>query len=94
MVILAIIDITTQGYFVSGDSLVSASSEFALDGNLNVENINGDRPLELDQLPANLVDRTQQIAKSCGVGANQFAIAEQGGLPENPWQNLRGQSVW
>jgi filamentous hemagglutinin family protein len=88
------IEITTQGYFVSGDSLVSASSEFGLDGNINVENINGDRPLELDQLPANLVDRTQQIAKSCGVGTNQFAIAGRGGLPENPWQNLRGQSVW
>jgi filamentous hemagglutinin family protein len=88
------IEITTQGYFVSGDSLVSASSEFGLDGNIKVENINGDRPLELDQLPANLVDRTQQIAKSCGVGTNQFAIAGRGGLPENPWQNLRGQTVW
>jgi filamentous hemagglutinin family protein len=88
------IEITTQGYFVSGDSLVSASSEFGLDGNINVENINGDRPLELDQLSANLVDRTQQIAKGCGVGTNQFAIAGRGGLPENPWQNLRGQTVW
>jgi large exoprotein involved in heme utilization and adhesion len=65
-----------------------------LDGNINVENINGDRPLELDQLPDNLVDRTQQIAKSCGVGTNQFAIAGRGGLPENPLQNLRGQTVW
>jgi len=88
------IEIMTQGYFVSGDSLVSASSEFGLDGNINVENINGDRPLELDQLPDNLVDRTQQMAKSCGVGANQFAIAGRGGLPENPLQNLRGQTVW
>jgi filamentous hemagglutinin family protein len=88
------IEITTQGYFVSGDSLVSASSEFGLDGNIKVENINGDRPLELDQLPDNLVDRTQQIAKSCGVGTNQFAIAGRGGLPESPWQNLRGQTVW
>ncbi|MEY2856581.1 MAG: hypothetical protein RLZZ74_891 [Cyanobacteriota bacterium] len=88
------IEIMTQGYFVSGDSLVSASSEFGLDGNIDVENINGDRPLELDQLPDNLVDRTQQIAKSCGVGTNQFAIAGRGGLPENPLQNLRGQTVW
>jgi filamentous hemagglutinin family protein len=64
------IEIMTQGYFVSGDSLVSASSKFGLDGNINVENINGDRPLELDQLPENLVDRTQQIAKSCGGGKN------------------------
>jgi hypothetical protein len=42
---------------------------------MNVENINGDRLLELDQLPENLADGTQQIAKSCGVGSNQFAIA-------------------
>jgi filamentous hemagglutinin family protein len=88
------IEIMTQGYFVSGNSLVSASSEFGLDGNINVENINGDRLLELDQLPDNLVDRTQQIAKSCGGGTNQFAIAGRGGLPENPLQNLRGQTVW
>jgi filamentous hemagglutinin family protein len=88
------IEIMTQGYFVSADSLVSASSEFGLDGNVNVEMINGDRPLELDQLPTTLIDRTQQIAKACGVGTNQFAIAGRGGLPENPLQNLRGQTVW
>jgi large exoprotein involved in heme utilization and adhesion len=88
------IEIMTQGYFVSKDSLVSASSEVGLDGNVEVDNLNGDRPLELDQLPDNLVDRTQQIAKSCGIGANQFAIAGRGGLPENPLQNLRGQTVW
>jgi hypothetical protein len=67
-----------------------------LDGNINVENINGDRPLELDQLPDNLVDRTQQIAKSCGVGTNQFAIAGWGWFTRKflAKQNLRGQTVW
>jgi filamentous hemagglutinin family protein len=88
------IDIITQGLFVSPESRITASSELGLDGNVKLESINGDRSLELDQLPDNLVDRTQQIAKSCGVGTNQFAIAGRGGLPENPWQNLRGQTVW
>lgn len=88
------IDITTQGYFVSADSFVSASSEFGLDGNIEVETINGDLRAELDRLPENLVDATQKITQTCGVGENRFAIAGRGGLPENPSQNLRGKTVW
>ena len=88
------IKITTQGYFVSNNSLVSASSEFGLDGNIEVDTINGDRKFELDKLPENTVQANQQIAASCEVGANQFAISGRGGLPANPTQNLRGQAVW
>ena len=88
------IDITTQGYFVAADSLVSASSQFGLDGNINIETINGDRPIELEQLPENLTDLSQKITQTCGTKDNKLAIAGKGGLPENPGQSLRGQALW
>lgn len=88
------IDITTQGYFVSSDSLVSASSQFELDGNINIDNLNGNHFLELNPLPNNFVDRTKEIIASCGVGSNKFATTGQGGLPENPGEYLRGKALW
>ena len=88
------INITAQGFLVSADSLVRASSEFGLDGNVEVDTINGDRKFELGKLPENTIRANQQIAASCGIGANQFAISRKGGLPSNPTQNLRGQAVW
>ena len=88
------IEIATQGYFVSGDSLVSASSELGLDGNIEIETINGDRPIELEQLPENFVYANQKITKTCSVEDSKFAIVGKGGLPENPGQILRGQALW
>ncbi|MEM9273296.1 MAG: S-layer family protein [Cyanobacteria bacterium P01_F01_bin.143] len=88
------IAMTTQGYFVAPNSLVSASSKFGLDGEINIDHLNSDRFFELSPLPDNLIDRTKEIIASCDVGDNKFAIAGQGGLPENPRQYLRGQTVW
>ena len=88
------IDVTTQGLFISSDSLVSASSEFGLDGEINIDNFNGDRFLESSPLPDNFIDANKEIVASCNVGNNKFAIAGQGGLPENPRQYLRGQTIW
>ncbi|MEM9276112.1 MAG: hypothetical protein AAGA80_24600 [Cyanobacteria bacterium P01_F01_bin.143] len=88
------IDVTTQGLFISSNSLVSASSEFGLDGEINIDNFNGDHFLEFNQSPDNFLDETKEIITSCDVGDNQFAIAGQGGLPENPGQYLRGQTLW
>ena len=88
------IAMTTQGYFVAPNSLVSASSKFGLDGEINIDHLNSDRFFELTPLPDNFIDRTKDIIASCDVGDNKFAIAGQGGLPENPRQYLRGQTVW
>ncbi|MEM9273299.1 MAG: filamentous hemagglutinin N-terminal domain-containing protein [Cyanobacteria bacterium P01_F01_bin.143] len=88
------IDITTQGLFVSADSLITASSMFGLDGNINIDYLNENRLIELNQLPDNFIDETKEIIASCNVGDNKFAIAGQGGFPENPGQYLRGQTIW
>jgi filamentous hemagglutinin family protein len=88
------INITTQGLFVSPDSAITASSEFGLDGNVEVETINSDRSLELEQLPENPIQATEQITSGCTKGNNQFALTGKGALSENPGQNLRGETVW
>ncbi|MEM9274032.1 MAG: filamentous hemagglutinin N-terminal domain-containing protein [Cyanobacteria bacterium P01_F01_bin.143] len=88
------VSITTQGLFISADSEITASSMFGLDGNIEIKTINGDRFLEFNQLPDNFIDETKEIITSCNIGSNQFAIAGQGGLPENPGQYLRDQTVW
>ena len=45
-------------------------------------------------MPNNFIDSNQEIIASCNVGDNKFAIAGFGGLPENPGQYLRSQTVW
>ncbi|WP_186375992.1 S-layer family protein, partial [Hyella patelloides] len=87
------ITITTQGLFVDFDSSISASSQFGLDGNIRIDILNGDRLIELTALPINPIDATQQVTSGCGVG-NDFALSGKGGLPENPTQTLRNQTVW
>ncbi|GAB4549556.1 MAG: hypothetical protein Tsb0014_44200 [Pleurocapsa sp.] len=87
------INITTVGLFISADSLISASSEYGLDGTVEIEEVSGDRKLELNQLPVKLIDASQQITTGCSL-QNNFVISGKGGLPENPTQNLRSQTVW
>ena len=87
------INITTEGLFISPRSLISASSELGLDGTVNVENINGDRSVELDTLPANLINATEQIIAGCNIDSD-FTFAGNGGLPDNPTQYLRSKATW
>ena len=87
------IEIETQGYFVSADSLVSASSEFGLDGNIELETLNSDRPIDSIELPSSTIRANQQITSGCNANSD-FALVGKGGLPDNPTQNLRGQATW
>ena len=87
------IEISTQGYFVSADSVVSANSEFGLDGDIQVNTINGDRQIALDKLSQNTISAKQKVIAGCSIDSD-FRIAGKGGLLTNPTQNLRGQAIW
>lgn len=87
------ISISTQGLFSDLGSNISASSQFGLDGNVNVETINGDRTLELTQLPQSPIDATEIVTQGCSV-SEDFVITGRGGLPTNPAQHLSGTTVW
>jgi large exoprotein involved in heme utilization and adhesion len=87
------INITTQGLFVFPDSKISASSQFGLDGNVDIETINSDRHLEANKLPENPIDATKKITKGCSAATN-FAMVGRGGVPENPLQTNLSNNIW
>ena len=87
------INITTQGYFVDLSSDISASSEFGLDGDVEVETIQSDRTIELDSLPNKPINAAEQITSGCSFDSD-FAIAGKGGLPDNPIQHIRNETTW
>ena len=86
------IEINTNGFFVSFDSQITASSSFGRDGTvgitLNASNI--DLQKELKQLEGELVSTDTIVANSCLSPSNQkghFTIGSSTGLPKSPDSN-------
>lgn len=90
---IGVFNIDTRGFLISADSLVNASSEFGLDGNIEINTIESDRIIEIDSLPQNLTNAAEQITVGCSL-KNGFTFAGKGGLPENPTQYLRNETIW
>ena len=89
------ITIDTTGLFFDGSSTITASSEFGVDGVVEINNIESEKKLSTLQL-ANTVEPPQAIvASNCPVSKdNTFAITGKGGMANNPGQYLRGEAVW
>ena len=89
------INITTDVILLSKGSEVDASSEFGLDGVVEIDNLDLNKQLEVGELPTNIIDPTALIAAICPVENRETLVTTgKGGLAENPRQNLRGESVW
>lgn len=89
------INIDTEVILQSLDSEITASSEFGLDGLVEINSPDTDNQISLVELPENIVDPTSLIAGQClGKNNDSFATTGKGGLADNPSQNLRGESVW
>ena len=100
------IDITTQGIIglefrntlTPKDDLtndITASSQFNLNGNVEINNVGVDPNSGLIELPANLSDSSQQIASGCDVNqGSSFVATGRGGIPQNPSQELRSDRTW
>ncbi|NEP50935.1 MAG: S-layer family protein [Moorea sp. SIO3C2] len=88
--------ITTQGLFLSPDSQITASSEFGVDGVINISNPDPTQNLGLVPLPATIVDTGLLIATGCGTDdeQNSFALTGRGGLPTDPTDPLKGETIW
>ncbi|MEQ8540255.1 MAG: filamentous hemagglutinin N-terminal domain-containing protein [Coleofasciculus sp. D1-CHI-01] len=90
------IDITTQRIFglefrenMTSLSDITASSQFGIDGDYNLELLNPIDPNQgLIQLPTGLVDAEKLIDRSCHAGgaalASSFTITGRGGIPASP----------
>ena len=100
------IDITTQAIFnlqerpevpITND--IDASSEFGLDGSVNINGLEVDPSRGLVALPSGVVDVSRLIAQQCNAGGyaerrrSDFVITGQGGLVPAPGE-LLGQAFW
>ncbi len=99
------ISITTNGIFgiqsrdeVTPFNDITASSQIGLDGDVSIEILEIDPGESLTQLPTQIVDGSKLIAKGCLPSSaedeiNQFVVTGRGGLPTNPNNSLRENSV-
>ncbi|MEH2456618.1 S-layer family protein [Nostoc sp.] len=100
------INITTQGIIglVFRNTLtprtdltndITASSEFNVNGTVQINNIGVDPSSGLVQLPANVTDSSQQIATGCSNNTgSSFVSTGRGGIPQNPTQEVRSDRTW
>ncbi len=90
------INITTQGLFglkyraqLTPDSDITASSQFGINGTVNINNFGVDPNSGLVELPANVTDPSQKIATGCTGGqGSSFVATGRGGIPQNPTQPI------
>jgi filamentous hemagglutinin family protein len=74
---------------------ITASSQFGVSGNVDVQTIDISPNSGLLELPVDLVDASQQIATGCGGNqAASFVITGRGGVPSNPVQGLKTDRPW
>jgi filamentous hemagglutinin family protein len=96
------IEITTQGIFglkyrdrLTPENDITASSEFGVNGTVDINNFGVDPSSGLVELPVNLVDSSQQIATGCSsTNGSSFVATGRGGVPQNPNQDVRSDRTW
>ncbi len=96
------IDITTQGIFglefrneLTEESDITASSQFGVNGMVQINNISIDPTTGLVELPVALSDSSQEIASGCSSNTeSSFVATGRGGIPNNPSQSLNLNSTW
>ncbi|MEH2131214.1 MAG: S-layer family protein [Nostoc sp.] len=95
------INITTQGLFglkyrahLTPESDITASSQFGVNGTVDINNIGIDPNSGLVELPENVTDPSQQIATGCANSeGSRFVATGRGGIPQNPTQQI-GSDVY
>ncbi|MGI0493635.1 filamentous hemagglutinin N-terminal domain-containing protein [Alkalinema pantanalense CENA528] len=96
------INITTQGILglkyrnvLTPENDITASSEFGVSGNVQVNTIGTDPNAGLTELPVNVADASQKIATGCNANqGSQFVATGRGGIPQNPNQQVAGDRTW
>ncbi|OUC11737.1 MAG: filamentous hemagglutinin [Alkalinema sp. CACIAM 70d] len=96
------ISITTQALLglkfrpkLTPKSDITASSEFGLNGNVQVNTIGTDPNAGLTELPVNVADPSQKIATGCAANqGSQFVATGRGGVPQNPNQQVMSDRTW
>ena len=89
------IEIDTTALFFEGSSTITASSQFGVDGIVEINDIESEKKLSTLQLVNDVSPPLAVVTSNCPVSKdNTFAITGKGGMAANPAQYLRGQTVW
>lgn len=96
------INITTQGIIgleygsqLTPGNDITASSEFGVNGTVQVNTIGVDPNSGLVALPTNFTDSSQKIASGCAENSDSsFVTTGRGGTPQNPNQEVRSDRTW
>ncbi|AFZ56313.1 filamentous hemagglutinin N-terminal domain-containing protein [Anabaena sp. PCC 7938] len=91
------IQIKTEGIFglkfrsqITEESDITASSQFGVNGTVDINNFGIDPNSGLVKLPENVTDSSQQIATGCAdTSGSSFVATGRGGIPQNPTQDTR-----
>ena len=88
------IQITSQGLFLDAESEITASSQFGVDGIVEINDLEFDK-LNIVQLPQRISTPEAVVVSSCPASKeNTFAVTGLGGIPQNPGSYLKGTTVW
>ncbi len=96
------INITTQGIFglefrdkLTPENDITASSEYGVNGTVEINNVGIDPSSGLIELTVELSDSSQQISTGClnKTGSN-FVVTGRGGVPQNPSKVLNTNYIW
>ena len=96
------ININTSGLFglefrdeLTLGSDITASSQFGVNGTVEINNPAIDPSSSLTQLPSDVVDSSQQMKSGCSANqGNSFTVVGKGGLPANPADVITNVSLW
>ncbi len=96
------IAITTQGLLglqyrpaLTPENDITASSEFGINGNVQVNTIGINPANALNALPTDIVDSSRQIADRCGNAKGGSLVATgRGGMPQDPFKKKGSDRPW
>jgi filamentous hemagglutinin family protein len=96
------IQITTQGIFglkyrtaLTSDNDITASSEFGINGSVQVNSIGINSTSTLNSLPSEVNDSSLQMTDRCdSAKTSSFIATGRGGMPHNPMKKLGSDRTW
>jgi filamentous hemagglutinin family protein len=96
------IQITTQGIFglefrpqLTPENDITASSQFGVNGTVDINEFSLDPDTGIVELPAGLADTSDQIAQGCATdGESSFVATGRGGIPPSPNERLSSDLTW
>lgn len=89
------IEINTQGIFISPESAITASSQLGVNGVVQINNPDVDPSSGLIELTQEVSDSSDLIVSSCGAAeGSSFTVTGRGGLPADPTEILRNETLW